>query len=84
MSQDIKASKSTSEKKEAYTFDIHYKNGNEEIITTSLTESELNNQINVIGSCYKEDQTGFLLIDGAFIRISETYQITIKKVSDNE
>jgi hypothetical protein len=68
------------EEKKEYEINILYKNGANESIRVELDKKTLDNQLQVIGMCYKENQPGFLLLNGIFVKISETCQIETKEI----
>lgn len=68
------------EEKKEYEINILYKNGANESIRVELDKKTLDNQLQVIGMCYKENQPGFLLLSGIFVKISETCQIETKEI----
>ena len=79
--ENIKAEKAEQqEEKKEYEINILYKNGVSESIRVELDKKTLDNQLQVIGMCYKEDQAGFLLLNGTFVKISETCRIETKEI----
>ena len=68
------------EEEKEYEINILYKNGKEVNIRTKMGEKALTKHLQVIGISYREDQPGFLLLEGTFIRISDTSQIETKEI----